>query len=364
MDPLELEIRDKFKQISFGEEGSNVLESNIVHSLEIDGGTAEAVLIIEKQYESLIDKTTKQVEEALKSINGIKQVGIKVINADEMKEALSDQDPRPAQFPDPEAPQRVNYLSEYKNIILVASGKGGVGKSTMSVNLALALKHLGKTVSLLDADVYGPSIPVMLGARNKYPKVIGHKILPLSCFGMEFMSMGNLIPEDQSMIWRGPMIHQAIEQLLRDTSWPGGDYMIVDLPPGTGDVQISLAQTTEAAGAVIVCTPQDVALLDARKALNMFDKVNIPILGMIENMSYFICPDCGSETPIFSKGGTEEESKTREVPFLGRVPIELDIRLGGDNGVPILHSDPESQSAKTIIGIARKIDEIIEAEDE
>ena len=397
MDPIEEQIREKFQQIPFGNEGKNVLNSNIVYSLEVDGDSAQAVLIIHKDNESLIKSTGVKVEEALKSVDGIKNVSIQIIDEEEYREAHdldgTQQDdptvghghshhhghnhthgeghhhhePKPQagpgpQNPNPGQPERTNYLSEYKNVILVGSGKGGVGKSTLSVNLAFALKHLGKTVSLLDADVYGPSLPMMLDARDSTPKIIGHKILPLSRLGIEFMSMGSLVPESQSMIWRGPMIHQAIEQLLRDTQWPGGDYIIIDLPPGTGDVQISLAQTTEATGAVIVCTPQDVALLDARKALNMFGKVNIPILGMIENMSSFVCPKCGHETPIFDKGGTETESKTREVPFLGHVPIELDIRLGGDKGNPVVHQDPESKSSKPIIDIAKKLIQIVEEE--
>jgi len=198
---------------------------------------------------------------------------------------------------------------------------------------------------------------------KEFPEIMNEQLQPLSKFGVEFMSIGNLVKEDEALIWRGPMVHQALEQMLRDTVWPGGDYMIVDLPPGTGDVQLTLAQMTEATGVLIVCTPQDVALLDARKAMNMFEKVNVPILGMVENMSSFICPKCGEETPIFSKGGTEAESKARKVPFIGKIPIELDIRLGGDNGAPVVHSLPNSTSAKLFMDAARKLDEVIEEEE-
>ena len=376
MDPIEKQIREKFKDIPYGDEGSNVLDSNVVYSLEIEGENAEVVLIIPQKFESTIGITSNKVEDALKTIDNINNVTVSVIDEKEMADSIERESISPetihekdhANPHDPEqphlaAPQNASYLDEYKHVILIASGKGGVGKSTLSVNLALALKHIGKKVSLLDVDVYGPSIPVMLGARDKMPRVIGHKILPLTRCGIEFMSMGNLVPEAQSMIWRGPMIHQAVEQLLRDTQWPGGDYMIVDLPPGTGDVQISLAQTTQAAGAIVVCTPQDVALLDARKAINMFNKVNIPLIGMVENLSFFICPECGTETPIFSTGGAEKESETQEVPFLGKVPIELDIRVGGDKGEPVVHADPKSKSAGYFIEIAKKVDELME-EDE
>ena len=198
-----------------------------------------------------------------------------------------------------------------------------------------------------------------MGARGEYPEVVNQVIQPLSRFGVEFMSIGSLVEEDEAMIWRGPMAHQAIEQLIRDTVWPGGDYMIIDLPPGTGDVQITLAQKTQASGAVIVCTPQDVALLDARKAIAMFDKVNIPILGMVENMSFFKCPGCGEETPIFSSGGAEDEATAQEIPFLGKVPIELNIRRCGDEGTPVVEALPESSSAQAYMNMARELDKLL-----
>ncbi|MGK0289432.1 MAG: ATP-binding protein involved in chromosome partitioning, partial [bacterium] len=228
------------------------------------------------------------------------------------------------------------------------------------VNLALALKSLGKQVSLFDADIYGPSVPMMIGARDIKPDILGSRILPIQQYGIDFLSMGSLVDEDASLVWRGPMVHQAIEQMLRDTTWPGGDYLIMDMPPGTGDIQISLAQMTEVLGVVIVCTPQDVALLDAKRAIVMFEKVDIPILGMIENMSSFICPHCKEETPIFSKGGTEEASKSQDVPFIGKIPIELDIRIGGDEGKPVVHSKPDSDIAKIFIDIAKKVDQLSE----
>ncbi len=257
-------------------------------------------------------------------------------------------------------PQQAHYLKEYRHVILVASGKGGVGKSTVAVNLALALKSLGKSVSLMDADVYGPSMPTMLNARGEQLVVEKDKIKPLQKLGMDFMSIGNMVDEGTAVIWRGPMAHQAIEQVLRDSAWAGGDYMIIDLPPGTGDIQITIAQLTRSTGTVVVCTPQDVALLDARKAMAMFGKVNIPILGLIENMSSFVCPKCGAETPIFSKGGLEKESQEKEIPFLGRIPIELDIRLGGDSGEPVVHAMPNSSIAKNFKEMAQKLIDSVE----
>ena len=367
MDPLEQKIRDAFIQIPFGD--SNLLESDVIYSLEVLGTKANVVLVIGKDNESFISSTAKSVEDALQGMDEIEAVTIKVmesVDEAEQKERPTGPSERPPSAGSPQQgghaapPKQVSYLGEYDNVILVASGKGGVGKSTTTVNLALALKSLGKEVSILDADIYGPSLPVMMGTRGEQPEVIGNQIQPMSRFGVEFISLGNLVPEEESLIWRGPMAHQAIEQLLRDTTWPGGDYMIIDLPPGTGDVQISLAQMTQAAGAVIVCTPQDVALLDARKATAMFDKVNIPILGMIENMSFFKCPGCGEETPIFSTGGTENEAKLQEVEFLGKMPIELNIRVCGDAGDPIVNAYPKSPSALAYVEIAKTLDKALE----
>ncbi|OGG95392.1 MAG: ATP/GTP-binding protein [Candidatus Lambdaproteobacteria bacterium RIFOXYD2_FULL_50_16] len=348
MDPLEQKIRDAFSEIAYGDTGQNILDADVIYSLEVNGTKAETVLVVPKDYESFIGGLTKAVEAALKSIEGIEEVGIRVVDSAEEAE-------KPVHHAAP--PRKTAYLEEYEHVILVASGKGGVGKSTTAVNLALALKSLGRKVSLLDADVYGPSIPAMMGSRGEFSEVIGRRLLPLSRHGVEFMSLGNLVGEDEAVVWRGPMIHQVMEQMLRDTEWPGGDYCIIDLPPGTGDVQITLAQLTEATGALIVCTPQDVALLDARKAVKMFEKVNIPLLGMIENMSSFICPRCGEETPIFSKGGAQAESGEQDIPFLGSIPIELEVRLGGDAGLPVVLSEPKSASAQAFVDIAKALEQ-------
>jgi len=358
MDELEEKIKTAFQAIPFGEPGNNILDQNVIYSLEISGDKAQAILIITKEYESFIDATTKKIEEALTALDEINQVGIRVVGSFEEIEAEKKNEPPRQQHPAP--PKKVSYFQNYDNVILVASGKGGVGKSTVAVNLALALKKLGKTVSLFDADVYGPSLPIMMGARNEIPEIINQKVLPISRFGIEFISMGNLVEEHESLAWRGPMVHQGIQQMLRDSVWPGGDYVVIDLPPGTGDVQISLAQLTEPTGAVVVCTPQDVALLDARKALTLFEKFDIPILGIVENMSSFICPKCGEETPIFGKGGAKDESESQNVSYLGHVPIELDIRLGGDAGLPIVHDKPDSTVSNIFKDIAAKLEKAID----
>ncbi|MBU3917224.1 Mrp/NBP35 family ATP-binding protein [bacterium] len=356
MDTLEQKTAEALKQIPFGANGGNILDSNVVYSVEINQRIANVVLIISKENKSLEGETARKVREALKSIEGIEQVVITIVKSKEEADVNQNQSQHAT---NPNPPERQNYLQEYENVILIASGKGGVGKSTVAINLALALKGSGKTVSVLDADVYGPSIPIMLGLRNESLKVEGEKVKPLNQFGIDFISVGNMVSEDQALIWRGPMAHQVIQQMLRDSAWPGGDYMIIDLPPGTGDVQLSLAQMTNATGAVVVCTPQDVALLDARKAIAMFGKVDVPVLGMIENMSSFVCPKCGAETPIFSKGGTERESATQNIAFIGRIPIELDIRLGSDNGDPVVHAMPSSASARVFREMAEKLDKIV-----
>ena len=351
METIEQKTREAFELIPFGSNGGNILDNNIVHSMDIDGTTAHVVLVISKDQEQFREETANQIKQSLLKIEGIDQVAFRYTQTAEAAEAESVRGTEP---------QQAHYLKDYRHVILVASGKGGVGKSTVAVNLALALKSLGKTVSLLDADVYGPSMPTMLNARGEQLIVEKDKIKPIQKLGLDFMSIGNMVDEDTAVIWRGPMAHQAIEQVLRDSAWAGGDYMIIDLPPGTGDVQITISQLTRATGTVVVCTPQDVALLDARKAMAMFDKVNIPVLGLIENMSSFVCPKCGAETPIFSKGGIEKESQQKEILFLGRIPIELDIRLGGDSGEPIVDAMPNSAVANNFKEMAKKLIDSIE----
>ena len=249
-----------------------------------------------------------------------------------------------------------------KSIIAVASGKGGVGKSTTTVNLAMGLAAKGLSVGILDADIYGPSMPRMLGITGR-PSAQGKVLSPLEAFGLKVMSMGFLIEEETPMIWRGPMVISALTQMLREVAWGELDVLVVDMPPGTGDAQLTMAQQVPLAGAVIVSTPQDIALIDARKGLNMFRKVEVPILGLIENMSTFICPKCGERSDIFGHGGAREEAERLGVPFLGEVPLHIDIRTNSDGGTPITVSAPESAHAEIYRQIADEVINRLEIEE-
>ncbi len=240
------------------------------------------------------------------------------------------------------------------HVIAVASGKGGVGKSTTAINLALAIKAMGKSVGILDADIYGPSLPRLTGVTTK-PKAEGNKLIPIEAHGLKVMSIGFLMEEDAPTIWRGPMVMSALEQMLKDVAWGALDVLIIDMPPGTGDAQLTLSQRAKLAGAVIVSTPQDLALIDARKGLNMFHKVGVPVLGLIENMSYFICPSCGDRSDIFGHGGAEAEAAKLGLPFLGHIPLEMDIRANADAGTPIVVSQPNSPHAAVYHKIAAAV---------
>jgi ATP-binding protein involved in chromosome partitioning len=251
-----------------------------------------------------------------------------------------------------------NYIPEVKNTIAVSSGKGGVGKTTVSVNLAVALAEAGAKVGLLDADIYGPNVPLMMGVKSPPAGGQKDKIPPAQNYGVKIMSIGFFVPEETPIVWRGPMIHGAIQQFLRDVDWGVLDYLVVDLPPGTGDAQLSIAQLVPMTGAIIVTTPQDVALLDSRRGLAMFQKVHVPVLGIIENMSYFNCPHCNERTEIFSHGGGKKAAEKLGVPFLGEIPIETAIRAGGDEGRPILIAQPQS----VVADIYRKVASAVAAQ--
>ena len=257
-------------------------------------------------------------------------------------------------------PKKESMLPGVKNTIAVASGKGGVGKSTVAVNLAIALAKDGAKVGLIDADIYGPSIPLMLGVQQK-PKVFqtdsGMKMEPVESYGLKLISIGFLVDAKDPVIWRGPMVSGAIKQFMNDVVWGELDYLVFDMPPGTGDIQLTLVQTIPLTGAVIVTTPQEVSLIDARKALRMFNRVNVSVLGIVENMSYFIAPDTGNRYDIFGAGGGKKLSKELDTFFLGGIPINSRIREGGDKGIPIIHDNPDAEVARSIMTIARNVTE-------
>jgi ATP-binding protein involved in chromosome partitioning len=252
------------------------------------------------------------------------------------------------------AARQTGAVEGIRHMIAVASGKGGVGKSTTAVNLALGLQAIGLKVGILDADIYGPSQPRLLGLRGRPQVISGKTLRPMEAYGLKAMSMGFLVDEDTPIVWRGPMVVQALNQMLRDVAWGELDALIVDMPPGTGDVQLSMAQQSPLSGAIIVSTPQDLALIDARKGLNMFKKVDVPVLGIIENMSYFLCPKCGERSEIFGHGGAEREAERLGVPFLGAVPLHMEIRTRSDAGQPVVVADPDGENARIFREIAAK----------
>ncbi|MFI5400864.1 MAG: P-loop NTPase [SAR324 cluster bacterium] len=373
MASLEQQFERAFSEIVLPGTNKHLLDAEAVTGCVIQGGTVTVTLALPK--DPAVRQTVGDLVRAkVTQIPGITSVAIRMSDEADPHAGHAHEthghdpaahrhapgpggEPRPAQ-----RPKRTTYLGNYDAVIAVGSGKGGVGKSTVAVNLAIALAAMGHKTSLFDADIYGPSLPIMMGLRNTRPKMEGQNtLLPLNKYGIDCISIGNLVDEAAATIWRGPIVHQVIEQLLRDTRWPGGDFMIVDLPPGTGDTHLTLTQLCELAGAVIVSTPQDVALIDAIKAVAMFQKVEVPVLGLVENMSAFICPACGTETAIFDKGNAERASSQSNIPFLGRIPIELNIRVGGDVGKPVAAAQPDSASAQAFRHIAENLIRELEA---
>ncbi len=317
----------------------DIVSSNTIDSIDIDGDKVVINITLNYPAKSYHQTLTDAIKSTLSNAN----INNVEVNIETKIVAYTTQ-------------KGVDTLPEVKNIIAVASGKGGVGKSTTAVNLALALQAEGAKVAILDADIYGPSQPRMLGVSKLKPEQTGEgKLLPILGHGMQSMSIGYLVEEENPMIWRGPMVTQALEQMLRDTLWRGVDYMVIDLPPGTGDTQLTLSQKIPVSGSVIVTTPQDIALIDAKKGLKMFEKVNIPILGIVENMSLHICSNCGHEEAIFGVGGGEAMAKDAGANFLGALPLEMEIRTDVDEGTPTVAKDPEGRTAEIYKEISRKI---------
>jgi ATP-binding protein involved in chromosome partitioning len=317
----------------------DLVSANTVKNIQIEGDTVTVDLTFGYPTKGYDEILTKQLQAKLNAIAGINTANIRIedkIIAHAVQKGI-------------------NPLPGVKNIIAVASGKGGVGKSTTAVNLALALAAEGAQVGILDADIYGPSQPRMLGVKQQPDSKDGKSLEPVMSHNLQSMSIGYLIEEETPMIWRGPMVTQALEQLLKDTRWRDLDYLIVDLPPGTGDTQLTLAQKIPVSGAVIITTPQDIALLDARKGLKMFEKVNVAILGIIENMSIHICSQCGHEEYIFGQGGGLRMAQENDVDFLGALPLDIKIREEADNGKPSVIADPNGRIAQIYREIARRV---------
>ncbi|MGI9364417.1 MAG: iron-sulfur cluster carrier protein ApbC [Rhizobiaceae bacterium] len=346
--------------------GVIVNDAKVIFSINVPADRAQELEPLRLAAEQSVKKL-EGVDQVLAVLTGERKAGEmpKVRPSPQPDQSASVPPPMQAQMaiPAADAPNQKVGVPGIKSIIAVASGKGGVGKSTTSVNLALGLLKNGLKVGVLDADIYGPSMPRLLGISDR-PSANGRILNPLEGYGLKVMSMGFLVEEETPMIWRGPMVISALTQMLREVAWGELDVLIVDMPPGTGDAQLTMAQQVPLAGAVIVSTPQDIALIDARKGLNMFRKVEVPILGIIENMSTFVCPKCGERSDIFGHGGARDEAENLGVPFLGEIPLHMDIRSNSDGGTPVTVSAPDSQHAKVYCSIADQVMNRIQAEQE
>ncbi|MCF6251018.1 MAG: iron-sulfur cluster carrier protein ApbC [Methylococcaceae bacterium] len=318
---------------------TDLVSAKSVKNIAIEGANVSVNIELGYPAKSYLKELQTAVEEKLLQLAGVRKINV-IVAVNIISHSVQ---------------QTLQPIPNVKNIIAIASGKGGVGKSTTSVNLALALASEGANVGILDADIYGPSIPTMLGLSGYPESEDGKSMNPKISFGVQTISIGYLIEEDQPMIWRGPMVTNALQQLLKDTNWDNVDYLIVDLPPGTGDIQLTLAQQIPVTGAVIVTTPQDIALIDAQRGLGMFEKVNVPVLGLVENMSMHICSNCGHEEAIFGQGGGETMAKKNDIELLGSLPLDIKIREFSDSGRPTVVADPEGRPTEIYKTIARKM---------
>jgi ATP-binding protein involved in chromosome partitioning len=344
----EREVLDALSRVRDPDKGGDVVSLGMISGVVIRNGNVGFAIEVEPERGPRLEPLRKAAEAAVEALPGILSVTA-VLTAESAPRAA------PSQAPASAARAKTGLVPGAKSIVAVASGKGGVGKSTVAANLALALRANGLSVGVLDADIYGPSMPRMLGISGRPSSADGKILRPMENYGIKCMSIGFLVPEDTAMIWRGPMVMSALQQMLRDVDWGELDIMIVDMPPGTGDAQLTMAQQVALAGAVIVSTPQDIALIDARRGLQMFNKVNVPVLGIIENMSYFLCPHCGGRSEIFSHGGARSEAARLGVEFLGEVPLDLAIRETSDEGRPIAVSQPGSANAQLFREIAARL---------
>jgi ATP-binding protein involved in chromosome partitioning len=345
----EPQILDALRHVADPDKGADIVSLGMVSGVVVRDGNVAFAIEVEPERGPRLEPLRKAAEKAVEALPDVLSVTA-VLTAQAV--------PRGRNAPHPAAGGRTQRgaVAGVRAIVAVASGKGGVGKSTVAANLALGLKANGLAVGVLDADIYGPSMPRMLGIAGRQPQSRDGKVLqPLENYGLRVMSMGFLVPEDTPMIWRGPMVMSALQQMLREVDWGELDIMIVDMPPGTGDAQLTMAQQVPLAGAVIVSTPQDIALLDARKGLNMFQKVDVPVLGIVENMSYFLCPHCGGRSEIFAHGGARHEAARLGAEFLGEVPLDIQIRETSDGGTPITVAEPDNPHALVFRSMAARI---------
>ena len=336
---------DRLREVKFPGMSRDVVSFGFVRGVEVEDGRVVVDLRVPTSNPGAAERIREEVERSLADVEGCEQLEVRldVVQAQRPEQAQQkaiSRDPR--------------LLSGVGAVIAVASGKGGVGKSTVAANLAVMLGQMGHRVGLLDADIYGPSVPLMFGIDAR-PRVIDNRLLPFEKYGIVLMSLGFVLDVDTPVIWRGPMVMKALEQLLGDVEWGELDYLIVDLPPGTGDAQLTLTQKVPLSGAVIVSTPQDMALIDARKGLAMFKKVNVPVIGIVENMSMFSCPHCGGTTEIFKHGGAERTAEVLGVPFLGSIPLDPEIVAGGDSGTPIVVARREGPHSEAFREVARRV---------
>jgi ATP-binding protein involved in chromosome partitioning len=340
-DPMLSRLTEALRAVRDPASGKDLIAADLIDGLQHRDGLVQAGLRTERARAAAMEPVRRAAEQALAGVSGVRNATV----------VLTSHRPEPA----PAQPaQRPALMPGVRHIVAVASGKGGVGKSTTAVNLAVALGQRGLRTGLLDADIYGPSLPIMLGLDRK-PEVRNDRMLPLEAWGLKTMSIGYLVDADQAMIWRGPMVMSALEQMMGQVEWGELDVLVVDMPPGTGDAQLTMAQRVALAGAVIVSTPQDLALADARRGVRMFEKVNVPVLGLIENMSLFICPNCGHEAHLFGHGGAQREAYKLGVEFLGEIPLLMDIRTMSDAGTPITAAAPDSPAARAYAAIAERL---------
>jgi ATP-binding protein involved in chromosome partitioning len=338
-DVSQLQVETALKQVIDPYLEQDLVTAKSVKNIKVDGGNVAVDVVLGYPAKGWQGELATKLKEKVAAIGGVTNV---TVNISSKVVAHGVQ-------------KGVKPIEGVKNIIAIASGKGGVGKSTVAVNLALALSAEGATVGILDADIYGPSQPRMLGVSMKPESKDGKKMEPIMSYHLQAMSIGFLVDEETPMIWRGPMVTQALEQLLRETNWQDLDYLIIDLPPGTGDIQLTLAQKVPVTGAVIVTTPQDIALLDARKGLKMFEKVEIPVMGIVENMSTHICSKCGHEEHIFGEGGGQRMAEENDVDFIGSIPLDIRIREQTDSGKPTVVADPDGRLSQIYRDIARRV---------